>query len=629
MKKTFLCVILLALLAPCLLAASGQEERRGVQEAQVIAKKAKIYLEATPFSTVIDTVARGTVVALFSSGKKTKKWLYISYYSIKRNAQVTGFVKADNVEIFQENPGGQQDKAEEKIVEADEKEASPPAELLDELKIEKAETEKELSSAGADLKKTKTAAQGSAKADTVKSSEAEKQMEEKEESFEQEKKEMTEEVGPDTKQEIQKEESKITGESALDEKVRIQDENTSIQEQEPAGKKAGRNNGGEKEKARESKEREIQKNQDSFQKTLTEEKEHAEGQETKRTAQEGEKKESGLKEALKVDIPEKIEEQPLAGAEEEKNMEAEKEALPQVLTKVSIKVQMANIRLMPSLQSAVIHQLPSGVELKTLARAGNWYRVNLPPNESGIVLSGYIHHSIVDEIYESVQPAVEPEEKPVIMEKEPVPAIEPEKKVEPAVVQTAASGLPLWIGGGAGYTLPSESRFAKGINFGGTVGLEIMKHLALELRVPYFQSNVSGSFEGLSSGQLKNLSFMLSVQARYPLNDQLVPYIVGGGDYHWNKFSLDDAVKSSWNDLGFTMEEKVSHSFGFHIGAGVDFFVWPNIALNLDVRYFTANLNGTWSLINQANQQQTTGNIESMKLNSMQAGISIKFFLGR
>lgn len=285
---------------------------------------------------------------------------------------------------------------------------------------------------------------------------------------------------------------------------------------------------------------------------------------------------------------------------------------------------------MPSLQSAVIQQVPSGVELQTLAKTGDWYRVNLPPDEDELVLSGYVHHSIVNEIYESVQPAMgpeEPEEEPEIIE-EAEPKPEPEKEIEPPA-KTAKSGFSLWIGGGAGYTLPSESHFEKGMSFGGTLGLQLLKYFAIEVRIPYFQSDIAESFGGLSSGQLRNLTFMLSVQARYPLSDKFVPYLAGGGDYHWNKFNLNDTIKNTWNDLGFTIEEKVDHSFGFHVGAGIDYFLWRNIALNADVRYYTATLKGTWSLADQISRQKISGTIEGMKLNSIQAGISVKFFLGR
>ena len=634
MKNTYVIIFLLTLLSPCVLSARGQEEAQGIQEAQVIAEKAKIYLEASPFSIVIDTIQHGTVVALFPSGKKDKKWLYISYYSIKRDAQVTGFIKANTVEIFQEKPEPNQEKTEEKPEETKDKMDSPPVDS-DSAKPATDKEEKDLSSEGEKPKEIKNEEQAMDRAKTAKTEDIEKQKEEKIESTGQEKKEIPEKeeakqnaeapkvdkattaeegASPAKNQEIQEEESKMVEESAVKEKEQTQEEKASTEEQPPPEKNAGRNTDKEKGIAEEAKEQKIDKNKDTVQKFIEKGKEQV--TEKEETALEEEEVESRNleKEGAESDVPEKKEEDP-----------------PQVLTKVSIKVQKANIRLMPSLQSTVIHQVPSGVELRALAKTGKWFRVNLPPNEDGFVLSGYIHHSIVSEIYESVQPVVEPEEpeeEPEIIEKDPESIPKPEKEMEPAT-RTEKRGLSLWIGGGGGYTLPSESRFEKGMSIGGTLGLEIMKYLAVELRIPYFQSEVAESFEGLSSGQLRNLTFMLSLQARYPLNDRFIPYLVGGWDYHLNKFILNEGIKNSWNNLGFTIEENVDHSFGFHAGAGIDFFLMRDIALNVDVRYYTANLKGTRSISNQVTQQEVLGVIENIKLNSIQAGISVKFFLRR
>lgn len=311
----------------------------------------------------------------------------------------------------------------------------------------------------------------------------------------------------------------------------------------------------------------------------------------------------------------------------EETQEIETEELPKVLTKVSVKVPRANIRLMPTTKSSIIHQVRSGVALKHMAKAGNWHRVNLAPNKEGIVLSGYIHHNIVDEIFETItppEPEKIPETEPEVIEEETEPEFEPVQEV-PTLRKTSL-GEYFWVGGGAGYTMPSQSNFGKGINFGGTFGFGVMKHLAIELRVPYFQSDVIGMPDGLSSGRLSSLSFMLSIQGRYPIKNRFVPYLVAGGDYHLNTFSLNEEIANSWNNLGFNIQESVDPTFGLHFGAGLDVFLIENIALNVDVRYYTANLTGKRTLANLISQETTSGTIDNMKLNSLQAGISVKLF---
>ena len=103
MKKAFFIVAILSLLFPSVLSALNGKEASSPQTAQVIADKADIFLEASQHSIVIDTIPRGTTVNLFPSGKKNKKWLYISYLSKKRGSQVTGFVDSQRVEIVKEN----------------------------------------------------------------------------------------------------------------------------------------------------------------------------------------------------------------------------------------------------------------------------------------------------------------------------------------------------------------------------------------------------------------------------------------------------------------------------------------------------------------------------------------------
>jgi len=519
MKKVLLIAAFLALLFPSVLSAMYHKETAEILKAEVIADEAEIFLEASQHSIVIDSIPRGTTVTLFQSGKKTTKWLYISYLSKKRGSQVTGFIDSHRVEIIKEIPPDDPESPEETAEQLSEAKYSDP---------EKKETQ--------DLKKELDGLRNLL-----------------------------------NKMEKEKQEKQAQQEQALEEnaeeKPEILNEGTETQKEENP---------------------EI---------TETVEQEKAQADEAVTT---------------------------------EETQETETEDLPKVLTKVSIKVPRANIRLMPTTKSSIIHQVRSGVELKHMAKTGNWHRVNLAPNKEGIVLSGYIHHNIVDEIFETVvppEPEKIPETAPEIIEEEAKFEPEPKLVQEVPTPRKTSFGEYYWVGGGAGYTMPSESNFGKGINFGGTFGFCVMKHLAIELRVPYFQSDVAGTANGLSSGRLSSLSLMLSVQGRYPIKNRFVPYLVAGGDYHLNTFSLNEEIADSWNNLGFNIQESVDHTFGLHFGAGLDVFLIENIAVNMDVRYYTANLTGKRTLANLISQETTSGTIDNMKLNSLQAGISVKLFL--
>jgi len=526
MKKRCVLSVLIVLLSPLLITAQDQEDTPQAQKARVIVEKARIYLESNPYSFVIDTVGRGTIVTLFQTGKKNKKWLYISYYSKKRMAQVTGFIDINLVEMINEEP----------------KKPEPSEEIE-----EKSVTEKQDES-------------------TIRS-EAEGTAEEKEEIQEEQNQARLGKKEPiQSEKELSDVQKELTSQGNKLKEIEKQSGEEEVRDQTKTEEAAGI----KKESVEEEQKIEQAVKQDTAEKmeVKTEQKEEAEDQtKTEEKGTEAEKELEKPAEEMKAQTEGEEKNQEAKISEEQKEHPGE-EIVQEVLTKITIKVRKANIRLMPSLKSDVIHQLPFGVDLKPLAKSGNWYRVNLPPNPDGITLSGYIHDSIVNETFEKqILAPPEPEEpqesEPKIPVEEPEPAPEPSQEIQPAV-RTGITLPPFWIGGGAGYTMPSESNFEKGINFGGTLGFGITRYLAVELRVPYYQSNVTGSIGGLSTGQFQSISLSLSVQARYPIKSLIIPYLVAGGNYFLNKFTLDNEIVNSWNAMGINIEENVDHAFGFH-----------------------------------------------------------------
>ncbi|UCE41237.1 MAG: outer membrane beta-barrel protein [Candidatus Aminicenantes bacterium] len=576
MKKILFVTAFLALLFPSVLSALHHKETEKTQKAEVIVDRAEIFLEASQHSIVIDTISRGTTVTLFPSGKKNKKWLYISYHSKKRGSQVTGFVDSNRVEIIKEDPADEPESPEYTTEPLSEEGESVPEEK------NWRDTEKELEELRILLNEM----------------EREKQERQPQEVEDQNQEEVVQQEHSEEEQEVLNAEAETKKEKNK--------ETSELREQE----------------TRESQESGAEENRSQ----------DAAKQEKVDTHEDGAQEQEETEEEEQAPL---AQEEVLADEEAtaEQARETEVEELPKVLTKVTVKVPRANIRLMPTTQSSIIHQVRSGVELKHMAKTGNWHRVNLAPNKEGIVLSGYIHKNIVNEVYETIAPPPMPEKSPetepdVVEEEakfEPEPEPEPVRKIQTFQKSTLVKYY--WAGGGAGYTMPSESHFGKGINFGGTFGFGVMKHLAIELRVPYFQSDVIGTNDGLSSGRLSSLSLMLSIQGRYPIKNRFVPYLVAGGDYHLNTFSLNDEITNFWNNQGFDIRESVDHTFGFHFGTGLDVFLVENIALNVDARYYTANMTGKRTLANQISQETTSGKIDNMKLNSLQVGISVKLFL--
>lgn len=87
-------------------------------------------------------------------------------------------------------------------------------------------------------------------------------------------------------------------------------------------------------------------------------------------------------------------------AEQIKELEVIEEVLFESPKKIQVILEKTNIRAEPDFISEVIHQVQLGISLQAVGKAGEWYLVNLPPDEEGIIISGYIHQSFVQEIQE-------------------------------------------------------------------------------------------------------------------------------------------------------------------------------------------------------------------------------------
>jgi len=285
--------------------------------------------------------------------------------------------------------------------------------------------------------------------------------------------------------------------------------------------------------------------------------------------------------------------------------------------KVKVIVENANVRLEPDLGSQIIAKVPLGTVLQSEGKTGEWHLVILPADEKGFVVSGYIHQSVLEEIVEEIK------EVPKVKEEKPkaAPPLPPEVYVPKRVEKESRLG----IGIRGGYAMPSEEKYGGGLEYGGNFSFIIIKYVAIELSGLRFQTNVEGDPEELSKGKLSAMPIQLSIQARFPINGKFAPYILGGGGYYLNSFSIDAGITDDWNDLGFDVEEKVENTIGFHFGAGIDLFFTKNIALNADFRYCLAKVEGSWSLTDQVGGTEASGELKDLSLNTIMFGVGMKF----
>jgi hypothetical protein len=100
------------------------------------------------------------------------------------------------------------------------------------------------------------------------------------------------------------------------------------------------------------------------------------------------------------EVPEVKDEEIEEPAEQMKELEVIEEVLFESPRNIQVLLEKTNIRAEPNFISEIIHQVQLGISLQAVGKAGEWYLVNLPPDEEGIIISGYIHQSFVQEIQE-------------------------------------------------------------------------------------------------------------------------------------------------------------------------------------------------------------------------------------
>ncbi len=286
--------------------------------------------------------------------------------------------------------------------------------------------------------------------------------------------------------------------------------------------------------------------------------------------------------------------------------------------KIKAISEKANIRAKPSIKSKITYTVPLGTTLKSVGKAGEWYKVDLLPDKEGIVVSGYIHQIFIEEMIEKVPRA------PKIKVKKPrIAPVSPPKTSRPKKIEIIPKSC---IGTIVGYAMLSEENYGSGFKYGGSLCLGITKSIAIELSGLRFQSNVEGNPEALSEGKLSIIPIQLSIKARFLMAGRFVPYVLGGGSYYLSSFALDEGIISNWDAFGFNIEEKVENAIGFHFGAGIDLFLTKNIALNADLKYCIAKTKGSWTLTDQFAGIETSGNLEDLNLNSLMFGVGLKFY---
>jgi len=191
-----------------------------------------------------------------------------------------------------------------------------------------------------------------------------------------------------------------------------------------------------------------------------------------------------------------------------------------------------------------------------------------------------------------------------------------------AVNGAAGKSKTMGLGLEAGYIIPSDDNFGKTPAFGLSFFYSLSKQFRVELKGYFSPIDVENNPEGLSAGTLNVIPLQLSLQYRLSISRRFIPYAGAGVGYYLNNFSVES--NDQWQNLGFDISEEADSVFGYHFGAGIDYFIKSNMAVNIDIRYCIASFDGSYTITEEVSGISQSGNIEG-DLNHIFFGIGIKF----
>lgn len=200
--------------------------------------------------------------------------------------------------------------------------------------------------------------------------------------------------------------------------------------------------------------------------------------------------------------------------------------------------------------------------------------------------------------------------------------IETIQKTDPA-----KGGSRMSLGILAGYGLFSSSHIGGSPAFGASFSLGLSRNLAIELAGSFMRPNMENDPQTHYQGKLLAMPLQLSLLGRFPVGRKLTPYVLAGGSYFINNFTLDGTIVNEWNIVGMTLTEKMNSTLGFHFGAGLEYSLSRALSVGMDVRYFLAKAKGSWSIIDNASAIESNGTFSGVNLNALIAAITLKYFL--
>lgn len=236
--------------------------------------------------------------------------------------------------------------------------------------------------------------------------------------------------------------------------------------------------------------------------------------------------------------------------------------------KIRIIKEEAVLRLKPNDESLAIKQLSLGSELDVVETIGDWIKVKLPPDEDGIIITGYIHSSFVT--FDIKSTPSEQYKKPT----QPRQIVEPYKdRARPKASFTFGGGISNPVGDGSQYwntgfsiAMNGFGYLSKNILLGGHVAYHRWTPDENELLTLVPDIGIDWDI----SGKATILELVPSVRllALQPNAQSINVFAQVGFGYYF--VNLDATIKASY--LGMTYQESIEESenkLGVTLGGGI------------------------------------------------------------
>jgi opacity protein-like surface antigen len=222
---------------------------------------------------------------------------------------------------------------------------------------------------------------------------------------------------------------------------------------------------------------------------------------------------------------------------------------------------------------------------------------------------------------------------------------------DPSKIEKRPAGLGLALGLSSTYFRMTDPQRFKGLNRveeqQDYTPSQITLNYALgQWKAPgqTFQFNLDGEAflkpltalpknEGLSwgDGELEWTPYILSLQMRVPNKTGFLPYLSLGVAYIRTNFNTYSWYANGYPDPNSTAQARGKKRFfhmepntwGWSLGAGTDYFITRNWALNLDIKYLLASASFDWGVtVNGALLDQGHG---QFYLDSFLVGLGVKY----